>query len=181
MLIDASAIVAILNGEAGHEEIVKRIGDKKTGRLASPLARFETVVALARSRSGPTRPTPNQFALAEQVVAVFCEAVGAEDIANVPAIGQRGLQAAHAYGKFVGREASLDFGDCFAYACASDYDARLLCKGYDFARTDLALSERNQLPPSEKTMPFPKTGVALPLTARTHRELARYGIPVERK
>lgn len=138
IFIDASAVVAILNGEPGHEEIVKRIGDQKTGRLVSPLARFEAVAALARSRSGTTRPTPKQFAIAEQVVAAFCDAVEAEDITITPAIGQRALQAARAYGKFVGHEASLNFGDCFAYACASAYDARLIYKGDDFARTDLA-------------------------------------------
>ncbi len=138
MFIDASAVVAILNGEPGHEEIVKRIGDQKTGRLVSPLSRFEAVAALARSRSGPTRPTPKQFAIAEQVVAAFCDAVEAEDINITPAIGQRALQAAREYGKFVGHEASLNFGDCFAYACASACDARLIYKGDGFAGTDLA-------------------------------------------
>lgn len=138
IFIDAWAIVAILNGEPGHEEIVKGIGDQTTGRLVSPLARFEAVAALARSRSGPTRPSPKQFALAEQVVAAFCEAVEAEDIAITPAIGQRALQAERSYGKFVGHEDSLNYGDCFAYACASAYDARLIHKGDDFARTDLA-------------------------------------------
>ena len=46
-------------------------------------------------------------------MAAFCEAVEAEDIAITPAIGQRALKAARAYGKFVGHEASLNFGDCF--------------------------------------------------------------------
>ena len=136
--IDASAIVAILNGEPGHEEIVKRIGDQKNGRLVSPLVRFEAVAAMARSRSGPSRPSPRQFKLAEQVVAAFCERIEARDVAITPAIGQRAILAACAYGKAVGHEASLNFGDCFAYACASAYDARLIYKGDDFSITDLA-------------------------------------------
>ena len=34
--------------------------------------------------------------------------------------------------------ASLNMGDCFAYACAKTNSARLLYKGNDFANTDLA-------------------------------------------
>ena len=34
--------------------------------------------------------------------------------------------------------AGLNFGDCFAYACAKGYRAALLYKGDDFAKTDLA-------------------------------------------
>lgn len=41
------------------------------------------------------------------------------------------------YGK--GRHpARLNMSDCFAYACAKTHDARLLYKGDDFSRTDLA-------------------------------------------
>ncbi|ATG46033.1 hypothetical protein PhaeoP83_04428 (plasmid) [Phaeobacter inhibens] len=138
MFIDASAIVAILNREPGYEEIVKRIDDKKNGRFVSPLVRFEAVAALARSRSGATRPTPEQFELAEQVVTAFCDSLKARDIDITHTIGQRAMRAARTYGKFVGHEADLNFGDCFAYACASSYNARLVYKGDDFAKTDLA-------------------------------------------
>ena len=34
--------------------------------------------------------------------------------------------------------AGLNFGDCFAYACAEAYSTRLIYKGKDFAQTDLA-------------------------------------------
>ena len=47
------------------------------------------------------------------------------------------LDAYQAYGK--GRHpAGLNMGDCFAYACAKANGAKLLYKGDDFARTDLA-------------------------------------------
>lgn len=36
--------------------------------------------------------------------------------------------------------AALNFGDCFSYALARVSGERLLCKGEDFARTDLPLS-----------------------------------------
>lgn len=47
------------------------------------------------------------------------------------------LDAYATYGK--GRHrAGLNFGDCFAYACAKTNRARLLYKGDDFFHTDLA-------------------------------------------
>jgi ribonuclease VapC len=36
--------------------------------------------------------------------------------------------------------AGLNMGDCFAYACARQIDAPLLCKGNDFPRTDIGLA-----------------------------------------
>jgi ribonuclease VapC len=34
--------------------------------------------------------------------------------------------------------AGLNFGDCFAYALAKEFDCALLYVGNDFARTDIA-------------------------------------------
>lgn len=48
------------------------------------------------------------------------------------------IQAAMQFGKGSGHPAKLNMGDCFAYACARANKARLLYKGDDFARTDLA-------------------------------------------
>jgi ribonuclease VapC len=41
------------------------------------------------------------------------------------------------YGRGMGHQAQLNFGDCFAYALAKALDAPLLFKGMDFAKTDL--------------------------------------------
>ena len=48
------------------------------------------------------------------------------------------LSARERFGRGSGHPAKLNFGDCFAYACAKTYDAKLLYKGDDFAKTDLA-------------------------------------------
>lgn len=138
MFIDASAIVAVLNREQGFEGIVRRIEDHVGARYISPLVRFEAVAAVARSRSGQRRPSPPQFEAAERAVAAFCESVEVEEIDITPPIGQGALYAARTYGKFIGHAADLNFGDCYAYACASAYNAQLLYKGDDFAKTDLA-------------------------------------------
>jgi ribonuclease VapC len=51
------------------------------------------------------------------------------------------LVAVEAFDRFgKGRHpAALNMGDCFAYACARQLDAPLLCKGNDFPRTDIKL------------------------------------------
>ena len=92
----------------------------------------------ARANVGITpRPGALPFDAAETVVKEFVDMLGAEDISITPAIGQKALVAARTYGKHVGHEADLNFGDCFSYACAIAYDARLIYKGNDFAKTDL--------------------------------------------
>jgi ribonuclease VapC len=47
------------------------------------------------------------------------------------------LDAFKRFGKGRGAKASLNYGDCFAYALAKELDAPLLFKGKDFAATDL--------------------------------------------
>ena len=42
------------------------------------------------------------------------------------------------YGKGRGHRAQLNLADCLSYACAKRLGAKLLYKGDDFARTDLA-------------------------------------------
>jgi ribonuclease VapC len=42
------------------------------------------------------------------------------------------------YGKGSGHKASLNFGDCFAYALAKETNEPLLFKGDDFGNTDIA-------------------------------------------
>ncbi len=139
MFIDASAIVAILNKEPGFEDLVRRIEDAQGARFVSPLVRFEAATAVARSRSGRNRaPDAAQVDLAEQAVARLCELLAVRDVTITPAIGAKAVNAARRYGNLVGHPAGLNFGDCFAYACAEAYSTRLLYKGNDFAQTDLA-------------------------------------------
>ncbi len=47
------------------------------------------------------------------------------------------FQVAHLL-EAVGHKADLNFGDCFAYACAKAHRLSLLYKGNDFSQTDLA-------------------------------------------
>lgn len=48
------------------------------------------------------------------------------------------IDAFQQYGKGRGHPARLNLADCLAYACAKRLGVKLLYKGEDFARTDLA-------------------------------------------
>ena len=139
MFLDASVIVAILNGEPGYEEIVRRIEDNADNIYTSPMARFEAVISLARSRSGVhTTPTDMDITKIESQVNAFLSEAKVSDIMISSSIGDGAIRAAATYGRAVGHPAKLNFGDCFAYACAKAYRVKLAYKGHDFAETDLA-------------------------------------------
>jgi ribonuclease VapC len=138
MFIDASAIVAILNREPGSDELARLLGASEGPALFSPLSRFEAIVSLARSRSGPHRSaTPAQLDAAKAAVDLLLAEVEAESVAITDSIGTTALTAAQTYGRAIGHPADLNFGDCFAYACAREHNVALLYKGADFAKTDL--------------------------------------------
>jgi ribonuclease VapC len=138
MFIDASAIVAILIGERDADALLERIEQGVGPRFVSPLVRFEAAVTLARAKSGKQRPPAGLIRDARILVDAFIDEVGATEIAISGTIGDRAIEAAATYGKVVGHPADLNFGDCFAYACAKEHKVGLLYKGNDFARTDLA-------------------------------------------
>ena len=138
MFIDSSAVVAIINAEPGYDDLSRRIEDARGQRYISPLVRFEAATAIARSRSGQRRPTASDLETASSIVASFCDRLRVQEITITPTIGNKALDAAASYGKYTGNIADLNFGDCFSYACAKAYNARLVYKGNDFSKTDLA-------------------------------------------
>jgi ribonuclease VapC len=141
MFIDASAIVAILGRERGAGALIDRIEQAGGPFTVSPLVRFEAALSLARSRKRARgrRPDARTIRRARKLVDDFLDEIGANEIAITAEIGDRALDAAIRYGKAVGHPAGLNFGDCFAYACARSQGLRLLYVGDDFAKTDLAL------------------------------------------
>ena len=140
--VDASAIVAILGREPGHEELEKRLAIASTPFVVSPLVKFEATMALARQKlstgAGDSKPSPEFLRQARTAVEAFAEDLDAEEIPISPEIGARAIEAGARYGKAVGHVADLNFGDFFAYACAKTLGAQLIYKGNDFIHTDLA-------------------------------------------
>jgi ribonuclease VapC len=142
MFIDASAIVAILAREPQAGQLKKAIDVAKPPLYVSSLVVFEASVSLARAklRSKRTKrhPTPTEIRASQAVVEALINANGIKDIVISADIGRGAVEAAATYGKAIGHQADLNFGDCFAYACAKAYGVPLLYIGNDFAKTDLA-------------------------------------------
>jgi ribonuclease VapC len=110
------------------------------GRFSvSPLVKFEASVALARQKAAVKgkKPSPEILRQAQRAVDAFVEDLEAEEVAITPEVGRRALDAGAVYGKVVSHRADLNFGDCFAYACAKLLGVPLIYKGEDFARTDI--------------------------------------------
>jgi ribonuclease VapC len=128
MFIDASALTAMLTDESDARELLARVQNYRAP-FTSPLAVWETAIAVARVLN---------FEVKEAAAAVEAFLVLAEiDVRPVPAEARGlALEAFERFGK--GRHpAALNFGDCFAYACARLARAPLLYKGDDFAQTDI--------------------------------------------
>jgi ribonuclease VapC len=125
MVIDSSALVAIMTGEAAANALIDSILADPVRMIAAPTV-LETSIVLER-RSG------------QELVAIFDEFL--RDIrASIEPFEREHLTAAraayHRFGK--GRHpAALDFGDCFSYALAIVADEPLLFCGGDFALTDV--------------------------------------------
>jgi ribonuclease VapC len=128
MFIDASALTAMLTDEDEARELLARVQQAGT-RLTSPLAVWEAAIAVARVLDLP---------IVEASEAVESYLVLMEiKLVNVPPETARiALDAFDRYGK--GRHpARLNFGDCFAYACARHLGEPLMFKGGDFPQTDI--------------------------------------------
>ena len=132
MFLDASAVVAILIKAPESELLVEKLERAET-RLTSPLAKYETVLAIQRLLSLPS------IAATRFAVDRFFALYDVRTVDMTSEVGDRALAAFEHYGK--GRhKARLNMGDCFAYACATHHHVPLLCKGNDFSETDIKIA-----------------------------------------
>lgn len=131
MVIDASALVAILTAEPEKRTFLEAIEGADILRLS--VATFVEVSIIIEAR------------LAAAGVRDLDRFVSLAGIELVPVDVEQGEVARAAYSRFgKGRHrAALNYGDCFAYALAKVLGEPLLCKGTDFAQTDLALAVAN--------------------------------------
>ncbi|MCB8837669.1 type II toxin-antitoxin system VapC family toxin [Aurantimonas sp. VKM B-3413] len=129
MFIDASALCAIFLEEDDAEEILARM--KSADRLiVSPTALWEAVVSCCRRMNW-------QIEAGKAAIFDYLADMQIEIVAIPPEAAVLAVDAYARYGK--GRHpASLNFGDCLAYACARHLDVPLLYKGDDFALTDIS-------------------------------------------
>jgi ribonuclease VapC len=125
MVIDSSAALAILLGEADSETFADAIDGDPT-RIMSAVSVLETSIVV-EARKGPVGGRELDLLLHR----------GRIDV--VPFNAHQLELARDAYRRF-GKgfhRAALNFGDCCAYALASASGEPLLFKGHDFALTDI--------------------------------------------
>ena len=128
MFVDASAIVAMLTDEVDGASLAERLS-AASERHTSAIAIFEAVAGVARKLSYSV----------DEARAIIAEFLDAAEIRFMPIGREESLAALIAFERFgKGRHpASLNMGDCFAYACAATRAQPLLFKGDDFSRTDI--------------------------------------------
>src|SRR5882724_10919426 len=125
MVVDTSALVAILLAEADADQFARALADAPV-RLISVITRVELSFVI-EGRKGDDGRTDLERLLRE----------GGFDIVSVtPQQGDIAIQAFRRFGRGKHR-AGLNIGDCFAYALAVATDHPLLFKGDDFIHTNI--------------------------------------------
>ena len=125
MIVDTSALVAILYGEPERVRFAQLIHDAESCRVG--VVSFVELSTVVESQLGPS--AERQIDTLFRRTGIIVEPVTIEH-------GHLARQAFLDYGK--GRhKAGLNFGDCFSYALAKAMGEPLLFKGRDFSLTDI--------------------------------------------
>jgi ribonuclease VapC len=125
MIVDASALLAIVLGEEDGDSYSRAIADELDDIFISPINFVEA--AIKADKKGPETGE----ALDELM------RVGAIKLAQITRTqAQIAREAYQKFGKG-NHEARLNLGDCFAYALAKARSEKLLFKGDDFRKTDI--------------------------------------------
>jgi ribonuclease VapC len=126
VIVDASALIAVLRDEDDAERIIDALAASSETRM-SAATWLETAIVV----DGNADPVLSRR---------FDDLIAATGIALEPVTADQVRLARQAYRDFgKGKHpAGLNFGDCFSYALARLTGEPLLFKGEDFALTDLA-------------------------------------------
>jgi ribonuclease VapC len=127
MVLDSSAVIAILVGEPERRRFLEAIEAADSVRM-SVASLVETSIVIESRFGAQGLHDLNRF-------------LSRAGVEFVPVDVEQGQMACSAFSRFgKGRHrAGLNYGDCFAYAAAKAMGEPLLCKGEDFSETDLRL------------------------------------------
>jgi ribonuclease VapC len=125
MVVDSSAVIAILRQESGWQALQEALlGAEVAVMSAAVVVETSIVIEAASGEAG-----------IKQLDALL-DAIGIEVVAFEPAQVALARDGFRRFGK--GRHpASLNLGDCLSYALARQRAEPLLFKGNDFSRTDV--------------------------------------------
>lgn len=126
MIVDASAIVAILRNEPLASACARALADATSVRM-SAVNFVEAAVVIDGARDPVTSRAFDQIC---RVARIVVEPVTVEQ-------ARLARDAYRDFGTGSGHAARLNFGDCFAYALARERSEPLLFIGNDFVHTDI--------------------------------------------
>lgn len=127
LVLDSSAILAILQAEPEAVAFVQALCDARQPSLSAATRTELLIVVLARFG-----------AIGVEKARQFLDIHGIKTLPLDQSLADLAVDAYARYGK--GRHpAGLNFGDCFSYALAKQTGAPLLFKGLDFGQTDVVL------------------------------------------
>ena len=141
MFLDASAIIAIIGDEPEAGYLIAKLELTTKPIYYSSVSAYEAIVGFARKKRdamiGDQHPIPPPLIdQAQRIIGGFLAELKAEEIAIGTGMHRKAIEACRTYGRAVAHPARLNFGDCFAYACAKTHNVPLLYKGDDFSQTD---------------------------------------------
>jgi ribonuclease VapC len=129
MIVDTSAVIAILRDEPDAKDLAAVIESAEVRRISA--ATYVEAGVVTDSNRNPLLSSSLDTFLRRSLISVEPVTVEQARIAR---------EAYRDFGK--GRHrAGLNFGDCFAYALAKEKGEPLLFKGDDFRRTDVEVAE----------------------------------------
>lgn len=130
MVLDTSALIAILLGEVESDAMLRAVAEDEVRLVGAPT--LVEAAAVMHARKGPGGEVALDALLERMDVRVVEMSLSAAKLARL-AYGR--------FGKGVGDPGVLNFGDCLAYGVAMAEAEPLLFKGEDFGRTDVEAVE----------------------------------------
>jgi len=127
VIVDTSALVAVLRAENDADRYIAALVDAGSARMSSPS--YVEAGAVVDANRDPVLSRRLDQLLAEAAISVEPFTVVQAQVAR---------QAYRDFGKGSGHPAALSLGDCFSYALAMVSGEPLLYKGVDFAHTDVS-------------------------------------------
>lgn len=130
MVIDSSALLAILQSEPESSALVRAIAAAEERLVPAPTIVEAAAVMMSRRGAG-----------GEIALDALVQRLEIEIIAMSIEAANAARRAYRRYGKGVGSPGVLNYGDCMAYGVAMSRGTTLLFKGKDFSQTDVKAAE----------------------------------------
>lgn len=126
MIVDTSAVIAVLNQEDDWRDFDRALRD----------ASHPTMCAATHLELGIVVDQLHDPSVSRRLDRLL-DAWGVEVVPLTASQARTGRAAYRDYGRGSGHRARLNLGDCYSYALAADTGQPLLFKGDDFGHTDI--------------------------------------------